>query len=172
MNYRLVYALLDDPIGPRLYLFAGIVCAAIALLCLTFRRRTPMMLASGVIRMHSGMFFGIWFSGVTMFIVAFGSNDYADYRGVMKAVRERREHTLEGPIDTFEATGITNHKTTTLIINETKFTWNESQAGRYGYNAMPSPQSPVQQGKRARVTYVDDPNGFYDVRITRLEVAE
>jgi hypothetical protein len=160
MNYRLVYALLDDPIGPRLYLFAGIVCAAIALLCLTFRRRTPMMLASGVIRMHSG------------FIVAFGSNDYADYRGVMKAVRERREHTLEGPIDTFEATGITNHKTTTLIINETKFTWNESQAGRYGYNAMPSPQSPVQQGKRARVTYVDDPNGFYDVRITRLEIAE
>jgi hypothetical protein len=170
MDHRLVYALTDEGLGPWRYVLAGLGTSLVAALCFGFWRRTPMMLASGIIKMRQGIFFGIWFSVVTMLILAFGFNAWSDYREVMRAVREGRERTLEGRVDAFEASGITNHKEVVLRVGDTSFFWRESTAGRYGYGAMPSAQSAVQVGERVRIHYVDQFFGPRDARITRLEI--
>jgi hypothetical protein len=133
MSYRIVYSLADQG-SPWPFAAAAAACATGAVLSFVFSSRTPFMLASGVLRMRSGIFFGIWLSGVTLFVIAFGGSAYADYQSVTLAVREGQEQVVEGRVDTFGAAGINNHRDVRLTVTGAEFSWNESAFGHYGYS--------------------------------------
>jgi hypothetical protein len=166
-TYHLVYDLATDGPASRwiAYISAGAALACLA--CIALYRKLP-SIQTNLGRMPAGAFGGLWFGVVAVISGMMFLSSFSSYRDLRRAMRDGKEQSVEGVVARMRASGIENHKTTTLEVGGLTFNWSESSADHNGYRVMPSAEGAPLEGKCVRIRYVDE--GWRS--ITRVEVAD